>query len=210
MGEDIKITYETLFDLLRREKNREELQKLDNSFYQDVLDYLADKKLDLEQSVASGFTSDGEKAHVQLQNIKRIIKGIYEKRERKIFQMALNKVRMGSEIIDTTVLLQNEKQLFNELIELLSRSRKDVLYSVLETQPLPAQKVEAAAEIKNEEKQEQMPELKVRIKFLDHLPKFVGKNLEVFGPFENGDEAELPESIAMVLMQKQKAERVEI
>jgi DNA replication initiation complex subunit (GINS family) len=40
---DVKITYETLFDLLRREKNRNELQQLDPSFYLDVVSYLKEK-----------------------------------------------------------------------------------------------------------------------------------------------------------------------
>ena len=33
----IVITYETIFELLRREKEREALQKLENTFLEDVL-----------------------------------------------------------------------------------------------------------------------------------------------------------------------------
>ena len=46
MGE-VNITYETLFEILRREKNREELQKLDESFFNDVLNYVKEKKQQL-------------------------------------------------------------------------------------------------------------------------------------------------------------------
>ena len=37
------ITYETLYDILRKEKYNQELQKLDNDFFERVLKYL--KKL---------------------------------------------------------------------------------------------------------------------------------------------------------------------
>ena len=44
MGEnEITITYETLFDLLRREKSRDELQSLSPTFFIDFIDYLKDK-----------------------------------------------------------------------------------------------------------------------------------------------------------------------
>ena len=33
---DINITYDLLFDILRYEKSRDDLQKLDDKFYQDV------------------------------------------------------------------------------------------------------------------------------------------------------------------------------
>ena len=41
---EINITYETLFDLLRREKGREELQDLGETFSQDVVSYLEEKR----------------------------------------------------------------------------------------------------------------------------------------------------------------------
>ena len=34
---EIKVTYETLYELMRRERNRDELQQLEESFYLDLL-----------------------------------------------------------------------------------------------------------------------------------------------------------------------------
>ena len=42
--ESIPITYETLFEFLRIEKSREELQKLDDGFYNHVIQYLKQKQ----------------------------------------------------------------------------------------------------------------------------------------------------------------------
>jgi len=48
MGEleakEVNITYETLFELMRREKMREDLQEISPSFFDDVLEYLIEKQ----------------------------------------------------------------------------------------------------------------------------------------------------------------------
>ena len=76
-GKEINITYETLFELLRREKNREELQKLDNNFFLDVVNYLKDKKSALELPKNDIFAAEERrKAETQLENIKNILKAI--------------------------------------------------------------------------------------------------------------------------------------
>ena len=43
--EEIKITLETLYDILRNEKKREDLQKLNQTFFLDVVSYLKEKKI---------------------------------------------------------------------------------------------------------------------------------------------------------------------
>ena len=46
------------------------------------------------------------------------------------------------------------------------------------------------------------------IRFLNHVPKFVGKELEDYGPFEEEDIANLPSEIADVLISKGSAEEI--
>ena len=41
--ENIKITLETLYDILINEKKKEDLQKLEGTFYIDVVEYLREK-----------------------------------------------------------------------------------------------------------------------------------------------------------------------
>jgi len=46
------------------------------------------------------------------------------------------------------------------------------------------------------------------VRFLHPVPKFVGRELEVYGPFEREDIANLPKEIAEVLIIKGRAEEM--
>ena len=216
-SKEINITYETLFELLRREKNREELQKLDNTFFEDVVNYLKEKKAALDKPKDDLFAAEERrKADVQFENIKKILKEFYERREKKIISMALDMSRMSmgalnSEIIDTSAMLKEEKELFDCLVEILNDNRKGILYNILET-TMPSieckkeektetkEEVSTGSELKKEESAQKM------IRFLHSVPKFVGKDLEEYGPFEKEDIANLPAEIADVLIAKQRTE----
>lgn len=229
---DIRITYETLFDLLRREKNREELQKLDKDFYDQVLAYLKEKKQALTKKGDELFVSaEREKLKIQFQNIRRIVKELYERREKKIINMAVNRARTGSDVIDTSNLLPSEKAFFSEQVNLLIKYKDNVLDSIIHLKEFNGNNKEKAEEVKEEEKQEEIQEedekpvveeeketkpseteevtneLK-KIKITSSLPEFVGTQGEVLGPFEEGDEIELEPAIADILVKKGSAEVV--
>lgn len=259
MGEDskeIRITYETLYELLRREKSKEELQKLDESFFSDVLDYLREKTKIVKEA-AGKFdmfsVEERENTQIQLSNVKKILKELYERREKKIIDMALNKSKTNSNIIDTTNLLSKEHELYNNAVKLLDDFRKDVLFSLLELKypgtfhspeaasvdEKPAQKKEpapvenakeqdaASSEQKKEESSAEnsaekvsSPEAgaaaasdpaqsRIKVKFLQKVEQFVGKELEIYGPFEPGTTAELPKEIADILVNKGSASIVD-
>jgi len=138
MGEDskeIKITYETLYEILRREKSKDELQKLDEPFFRDVLDYLREKA-SIVQEAAGKFdmfsVEEKENTQNQLNNIRRILKELYARREKKIIEMALNKSKTNSNIIDTTNLLAKEHELYNETVKTLDSFRKNILLALLD------------------------------------------------------------------------------
>ena len=231
-NKEINITYETLFELLRREKNREELQKLDNNFFLDVVDYLKDKKSALDIPKNDIFAAEERrKAENQLENIKNILKEIYEKRERKIMNMALDMSRtsvgiLNSEIIDTSNMLKEEKLLFDCLVQNLNNIRQGVLFNILEAK-IPCIEEKKADAIETEEKKNELPlkseeneqdntgtekesnPAQKMIRFLHAVPKFVGKDLEEYGPFEKEDVANLPAEIADVLIAKERAEFME-
>jgi hypothetical protein len=46
------------------------------------------------------------------------------------------------------------------------------------------------------------------VSFLSAVPKFVGKQLEIYGPFNQGDNATLPSDVADVLINKGRAQEV--
>ena len=235
MGDDnenkdnsVSITYETLFEILRLEKNREELQELDKDFYKHVVQYLKEKQnlLEKKKHEADLFAADEiKKIQVQIDNIHRILKDLHTRREKKILNLAWNKARTNSSLITSQNLLDEENQLFNSLAQQLTGFREGVLLNILQLnmptlEQIPSKVILQKQEEKklselSEEKQEvasSVPEQETetqqvkKVIFTNSVPKFVGTNLEIFGPYDKGDSAELPEKIVSVLVRKGRAE----
>ncbi len=191
MDGKITFTYDTLFEFVRREKSREDLQKIEPSFYLDVMNYLQDKAKSFAQSNNNVFAEEEQvKLQKQITNIKLLLRDIYEWREKKIMHMALIKSRTLSSVIDTSSLLEEEKQLFNDLLAIFSQHRNTILNHLLGKQ----QSIQTSE--------------KIIITFLQPVPKFVGRNLELYGPYELGNVATIPKELALVLIAKGRAREV--
>jgi DNA replication initiation complex subunit (GINS family) len=237
---EVRITYETLYEILRREKSKDELQPLDETFYADVLSYLEEKNKMLQEAAGKFdmFSVDErDNTQIQLNNVRKILKELYERREKKIIDIALNKSRTNSSIIDTTNLLESENAAYTELVRLLDGFRKDILANLLEIrapvlvrvppagpQTNPPEAAMPKAELPAEEKpaEQAMPEpagaqpapeptaepqtaATKKLKFTQKVEQFVGKELELYGPYEPDQTAELPADIADILIGKGNA-----
>lgn len=209
MDNKVNITYETLFEILRREKTREALQKLDVMFFDEVVSYLKEKKTALEQlktKMDLFAVEELRKSEMQHDNTRKIIKELYEKREKKIINMAIDASRTFSSVMDTSSMLDKEKMFFEHLVNTLDRFRKGILFNVMEA-ALPQIDVLKQEEAKAEDKK--LEEIKEKmIRFKNAVPKFFGENLEEYGPFEKEDIAKLPAAIADVLIEKDRAEEM--
>jgi len=127
---DVVITYETLFDVLRKEKSREELQQLPTDFYGQVIVYLRQKQADV--TAAGGYSSPAaQKPLIQFRNVQKILRELYERRERKILEMALNRARTERNLVDTTALLLEERRFFEDASEQLKAFRLRLLEPIL-------------------------------------------------------------------------------
>jgi DNA replication factor GINS len=213
-GKEINITYETIFELLRREKGREELQELGDTFIADLLDYLQSKRqilISKKNELYMGEDEEPKKIEKQLENVKKIIKELYEKRERKIINMALTKSRTGTDIVDQSRLLAEERGLYDDLRMVLDKHRKGILDKIIKmNQAVPKadfkelpKKKESKQVAENGEERTTM-----LVRFLSPVPKFLGKELETYGPFNKEDIASLPIEIARVLVGKERAEEI--
>ncbi len=209
MAQEVVITYETLFELLQREKERSDLQKLEPGFFNDVIGYIKDKKKIMEAKNDSLFASDEKKkTERQLENIFKILKELYERREKKIISLALDKSRTKSSLIDTTALLKEERVVFDALTGLLDTYRDAILHSLL-NEKMPF--MEPIAEKKSEKDFKTALEIKnptMLVRFMYPVPKFVGPELEEYGPFEAEDIANLPMEVVDVLISKGKVEEI--
>lgn len=220
-SKEVAVTYETLYELLRIEKSRDEIQALDTGFLLDVLGYLRDKQhiLDEAEQKQDMFSLDErEKTQVQLVNIRKIIRELYERREKKILDMALNRSRTKSNLIDTKPLLVHERYLFDSLVSVMDSFRGTVLHNVLSLrEPKIAEQPQAQPD--PEPAPEQMPEQPETpplppaafkyVKFTQPVEQFVGKELELYGPFQPEQKEQLPADIADILIEKGSAVEVD-
>ncbi len=203
---DIIITYEVVFELLMREKSREELQKLSPAFFKDVVAYLREKEQVAKGERLDVFSAaEREKVKRQLVNIKKMLVELYEKREKKLLNLSLIKSRTPGAIIDTSSMLEEERHMFEMLIDSLDSFRDNVISRIVQAEypmlPLFAQK-KHDIDIPAQQRETKL------IRFITQVPKFVGKELEIYGPFDEEDVANLPFEIADILIRKGKAEEV--
>jgi len=208
--EEVTITYETLFELLRREKERSELQKLDESFFVNVVRYLKDKHTIITNQQTDTFSAEEKKkTESQLDNVKKIIKELYDKREKKIIGMAIDKSKNKSSIVDNSIFLKQEKELFDNAVKILNSGRENILSNIINLkEPVTLGGVSQEKEISSVEPQvigREKKDTKL-VRFLSAVPKFVGKELEEYGPFDEEDIASLPIEISNVLVNKKRAE----
>jgi len=206
---DINISYETLFELLRREKNREELQKLDESFFEDVANYIKGKEESLEQLKTKQDLFAGEekeKAEKQIENIKKILKELYERREKKLIEMAIDSSRTDSMEMDTSAMLREERIFYEYILGVLDRFRADILLNLQHARSPELSGIDKPSEEEMKALKGDEEEGLKEIKITHAVPRFIGTDLQAYGPFEEGDDVKVPPEIANVLINKGRAE----
>ncbi|HLD06928.1 MAG TPA: hypothetical protein VJC16_05360 [Candidatus Nanoarchaeia archaeon] len=200
---DIQITYEALFEIERREKEKKELQKLDQDFLEQLGRYLWEKEAMVakQQRTPDLFSFDEQKKGMnQVESIKRLISGLYDLREKKVIALASNKARIGSTVVNPAAFLLQEKALFDRLVALFSSFREQVLGNVMRYSPRQDHEQQPGAEA--------APEKTRTVRFTKAVPQFLGTGLETFGPYEPEDIAALPGEIVQALVSKGRAEEM--
>lgn len=220
-AKEINITYETLFEVLKRERDMADLQKLEPNFFSNFVDYLNEKRKMMEKEDSLFSYDEKKKVERQIDNAQRMIKELYERREKKIINIALIKSRTKSNVIDTSSILENERKFLEEIENLLNRYRDSVMNNIVEGRSIPYLRpnfVEISKEQGNLEhsnrdfldavgKETEKKDVKL-VRFLCPVPKFVGKELEEYGPFSEEDIANLPSEIADLLIAKARVEEI--
>ncbi len=197
---DIKITYESLYEILRKEKNSEELQKLSPNFFDEVIEYMNTKKeiLKSQESKDSIFTqSEALKTRKQIEQIQKILKELYERRENKIMQLALFSSRTDSDMKDFSI-LDYETELYNDLKSSLTKHRNSLFNRLMNG------KKEEPKVLKS---QDDKISLKL-VKITKPIPKFVGDDMQIYGPFEQNDIVSISEEVANLLLKNNRAEEI--
>lgn len=209
---EVVLTYETLYELLRKEKARPELNKQDENFLRDALNYLRERQQAYDDNLAKNdifSQSERDKLHIQITNIRKILRDTYDLRERKILTMAVNHSRTGAYIPDTTNLQPSETDMFNAICGILKQYRAGILYRLIELREPDVMPTILSIPAKKETQQEQQAITKDNnqktVRFLDTVDQFVGEELETYGPYVPNDIAKLPNTLANILIEQGKA-----
>ncbi len=192
---EVRITYEIIYDVFRNEKIREELQKLEPRFLEDVKEYLDEKNSILKSQMGKKSifsSSETQKTIKQIESVHKMLKELQERREAKIIELAMFSSRTGQLIKEIAHMLSREQDFFHGVLELLNKNRNALVeFITADAQPKDLKKAN--------------PNERRKVIFQEDVQEFVGADLQVYGPYHVHDIAELPTDIAHLLVKKEKA-----
>jgi len=200
---DEEINYRTLRKIQEIEKNSPVLSELNSDFYNTFTRYLKnlDKRLILEKSSQKQILIRDE-----IENTKKIGISIYEHREKKILFAAISKARGGNP--DLKNIIQDEKNLFDSIYELLLKSRK----SALEIEKLNGDKKNKVEELKDIPIDKNKTEVKQEnsnpiIRITQDIPEFIGTDGKKYNLRKN-DIISLQDTMSNMLIKRGVAESI--
>lgn len=194
---DETITFSELRKIQKREDRDDELSDLDDKFLLKVADYLETKR-----------EVSGESSR-EYRNAKRVFDKIIGLREEKVVKNARIAVKSEADSSELN-LLPSERQLFLDAKEYFKEHR-DRVEEVMEGGSPAAVETEtdSGEPEPGEEEAGDDPEEPVPVRITSQVPEFMGTDLESYGPFEEGDRAEIPRENAEILVNRGSAEEVE-
>lgn len=193
------LTFSELRKIQKQEKRQEELSDLEDNFILRVSNYLEMKK-DVDDR--------------EYKSAKRVFDKITGLRQQKIVKNA--RLAVGSEVNNSELnLLPREKELFLELKNVFQEFDRNVekVIEGEETAGTPDIELEEggaedAETVDEEDDGENNEEGYEMVKIISDVPEFMGTDLESYGPFEEGEEVEIPEDNAEILVNRGNAEEI--
>lgn len=192
------ITFEYLYDVLRKEKYSKEIQRLDENFMANLKKYIYEKTQLLRSNAEkdSIFTaSETLKTRKHIENVQKLVKELFERRESKILYLAFVASKNSGKHQLANNLQKEEEIMFNEIIIKLNEFRAITTKQLLSEDPVDLK--QKPKDIKTDEKL-----INQVIRVLEPVPQFVGVDMQVYGPFNEKDTVTLPIEIANVLVNK--------
>ena len=182
------ITYNELYEALRKERYSEQLQPLPKIFIKEVGAYLKDKK-EIVDKKDDDFSETLLKTKKQFENSLSIFKELLLRRKKKILDLAFVAAETGISKRDFENMFALEKECFDDIMKSLERADKKVSELLKGTE--------------QEKKQHKM------IVFVEDTDEFLDLQGNALGPFKKGDIVNVAEEIASILIFDKKAESVE-
>ena len=181
------ITYNDLYEALRKERYSEELQKLSRAFLSDVAEYFEDKKKFSEKEddmFSDAVIRDKKKLENAISNFKELLRI----RKKKILHLAFVAAEVGISKKDFENLMEFEKELFEDVVKALEKAEKN----------------------KGEEMVGKSQESKYTlVRFLEDVDEFLGMDGQGVGPFKKTEVANLEKELVDILISDGKVEVIE-
>jgi len=182
------ITFNDIYESLRKEKYSENLQLLPKKFLVEVSEYFREKRefLDKEDDMYSDLAIRNKK---KLENAMTSFKDLLRLRKRKILNLAFVASEVGISKKDFENLLGFEKDLFEEVVRELEKADR-----------------EKEAEMTGNDNGDKRHKL---VRFLEDVPEFLNFDGEEVGPFSKGEIANLESEVVEILQQDKRVEVLE-
>ena len=184
-----EFTYKDLRKIHQLEKKSSTLISIDSKLYSKAKEYIKrlEDSLEGEQEYKKKLLLD------EIKNSRQTLMEIYEYREKKIILAALSKIRGGDP--DTRNMLEKEKELFDELIEILTKRRKDLFSN--------------PTNIPTEKRSNQLKRNNTIVLIKKDIPTFIGTDMRRYYLRKN-DIVSLPEEIYKALNKRKLIKEAKI
>ena len=183
------ITYNDLYETLRKERYSEQLQPLSKKFISDVSNYIAEKKK-LANQGGDFFSDEVAKVKKQLENANSIFKELMLMRKKKLLGLVFVASETGINKRDFENMLDFEKELFDNIMSSMEYASKMLASEFVNDGLLP---------------EEQTMKL---VLFLQDVDGFLNPEGKTIGPYKKDDIVNLPKQIAEILIGDKKVEIV--
>lgn len=171
------ITYNDLYEYLRKERYSEQLQTLPKNFIEDVAAYFEEKK-QIASRTEDMFSDAIIKTKKQFENAISIFKELVIRRRKKIMNLAFIAAETGISKRDFENMLPLERLLFEKMVQSIESAEKDISEQMNGKRKLASNKM---------------------VLFKQDTEEFLGASGEKLGPFAKGDLANLPGEVAKIL-----------
>lgn len=179
------ITYPEIYEFLRKEKYNEQLQPLPKAFYKDIAEYFEEKRK-IANKTDEMFNEAIAKTKKQLENAVTLLKEMITRRQKKIINVAMVAAKTGISKRDSENMLDNEKKLFDSVINELEEEEKSIASLI--------NGVNKEKDLKNK-----------LVRFIQETDEFADLEGNKLGPFKSGDIANIPKEIAEILVKNNQA-----
>jgi DNA replication initiation complex subunit (GINS family) len=183
------ITFNDLYESLRKEKYSDTLQPLSSTFLKDASEYFKEKRelLDKEEDMYSDIAIKNKK---KLENSLASFKDLIRIRKKKILNLSFVASEVGISKKDFENLFGYEKDLFEDIVRILEKA--------------DTEREEEMSSGSNSNYKHTL------VRFLEDVPEFLDFEGETIGPFEKGELANLDKEIVDVLAQDKRVEVVDV